>query len=562
MVDIVDNRLNVPVDLSQDFAVLIDPDNRAQSARAFTIGAARITPRNYSVPRGWRLHLYSESFLSKVDLGEFTLGENEFSLGTQVIEASNPAEITIDGRRIALLPAGVHLHQSQIAAQLRNSLDLYPLYSSVLTKQGGTLFFNTLPVRLDSLIGKESSFNVSPGQRIDIFTTAFMRDVFDEVEQTITALDELSVSSEADQLIDQAADSIVNSNELNQTTKVQEKEKVKTALNGLKAAAKLVSGAVEQPGFYPIAGNVTLAEIISVANGVLPTADITRIGVRSYVANASGAMNLRDSKKIDIKSVPAHKIVLKGDFDVQVPTFINNASVGQIVLSGEVQRPGEYTFSRSETLHDVIQRAGGLTPVAYPLGAVFTRDSLRAEQTAANLTLARQVEQSILSLSQSDRTGAGDQISAVLTFAKQLKLSPVSGRQTVNIALRTKSNPIYLQDGDNVFVPQRPSHISVIGSVFSQVSTEFSPNKSLMDYISDAGGFDRIADQKKVFMVLPNGQSKPIESASDETVIIPPGAVIVVPPKTDKLTALGLTEIISKILGNIATSLLAINAVK
>ena len=560
--DIIDSRLNVPVDLSQDFAVMIDPDNRAQSAKAFTLNTARIDPRNYTIPRGWRLHLFTEGFRSNVELSGFKSSGVEFSLASQAIEAANPAEITLDGRRIALVPAGTHLHRSEIAATLRNSLDLYPLYAGLLTQQGGTLFYNNTPTRLDSLIGNSSDFNVAAGQRIDIFSTAFVRSVLEEVDQNATALEDLTTSENADQLIEGVADEVLSDNTLSQASEVQEKEKVKTALNGLKVAAKLVSGAVEQPGFYPVAGTVTLAEMLSVANGVLPNADIRRVNVRSYYANASGVLNLRSTKKIDLNSVAAHKIVLKGDFDVQVPSFINNASVGQLTLSGEVQRPGEYTFSRKETLHDVIQRAGGLTSVAYPLGAVFTRDSLRAEQAAANVTLARQVEQSILSLSQSDRTGAGEQISAVLTFAQQLKTTPVSGRQTVNVVLRSQSNPIYLQDGDEVFIPQRPSHVSVIGSVFSQVSTDFNPNKTLIDYIDDAGGFDRIADQKKLFMVLPNGQSKPIKSASDDTIVIPPGAVIVVPPKTDKLTALGLTEIVSTILGNIATSLLAINAVR
>ncbi len=573
--DIIDSRLNVPVDLSQDFAVMIDPDNRAQSAKAFTLNTARIDPRNYTIPRGWRLHLFTEGFLSNVELSGFKSSGVEFSLASQAIEAANPAEITLDGRRIALVPAGTHLHRSEIAATLRNSLDLYPLYAGLLTQQGGTLFYNNTPTRLDSLIGNSSDFNVAAGQRIDIFSTAFVRSVFEEVDQNATALDELTESDEADQLIEDVANDIVldtfdaRGTELVQTRQasevrqeVQEKEKVKTALNGLKVAAKLVRGAVEQPGLYPVAGTVTLAEMLSVANGVLPNADIRRVNVRSYYANASGELNLRSAKKIDLNSVAAHKIVLKGDFDVQVPSFINNASVGQIVLSGEVQRPGEYTFSRKETLHDVIQRAGGLTAVGYPLGAVFTRDSLRDEQTVANITLARQLEQSILSLSQSDRAGAGEQISAVLTFAQQLKTTPVSGRQAVNVALRSQSNPIYLQDGDEVFIPQRPSHVGVIGSVFSQVSADFSPTKTLLEYVDDAGGFDRIADQKNIFMVLPNGKSKPIGSASDAMIVIPPGAVIVVPPKTDKLTALGLSQIVSQILSNIATSLLTLNALR
>ena len=58
-------------------------------------------------------------------------------------------------------------------------------------------------------------------------------------------------------------------------------------------------------------------------------------------------------------------------------------------------------------------------------------------------------------------------------------------------------------------------------------------------------------------MLLPNGESVRVT----QDVVIPPGAVVVVPPKTDKLSILGLTDIISRVMGNIATSVLAINNV-
>jgi hypothetical protein len=47
----------------------------------------------------------------------------------------------------------------------------------------------------------------------------------------------------------------------------------------------------------------------------------------------------------------------------------------------------------------------------------------------------------------------------------------------------------------------------------------------------------------------------------DNNTVIPVGSVVVVPPKIDKLSILGLTDIVSRVLGNIATSILAINNV-
>ena len=125
----------------------------------------------------------------------------------------------------------------------------------------------------------------------------------------------------------------------------------------------------------------------------------------------------------------------------------------------------------------------------------------------------------------------------------------------MNVSLPNVSAPVYLQNGDVLMIPKRPAHVSVIGSVQKDTVASYSADKRLSAYLASAGGTNRLADIKRAYILLPNGES--IEA--NEESIIPAGAVIVVPPKTDRLTVLGLTELISRVLGNIATSVLAIN---
>ena len=66
-----------------------------------------------------------------------------------------------------------------------------------------------------------------------------------------------------------------------------------------------------------------------------------------------------------------------------------------------------------------------------------------------------------------------------------------------------------------------------------------------------------MADIRKTYLLLPNGESRLV----NKNTVIPAGSVVVIPPKIDKLSVLGLTDIISRVLGNIATSILAINNV-
>src|SRR5690606_15746239 len=44
-----------------------------------------------------------------------------------------------------------------------------------------------------------------------------------------------------------------------------------------------------------------------------------------------------------------------------------------ITIRGEVQFPGTYPIRAGETLSSVLERAGGLTEIAFPQGSVFTR---------------------------------------------------------------------------------------------------------------------------------------------------------------------------------------------
>jgi hypothetical protein len=72
-----------------------------------------------------------------------------------------------------------------------------------------------------------------------------------------------------------------------------------------------------------------------------------------------------------------------------------------------------------------------------------------------------------------------------------------------------------------------------------------------------AGGVTKIADIRKAYLLLPNGESRKLS----KTTVIPVGSVIIVPPKLDRLSILGATDIVSRVLGNISDSILSIQNV-
>ena len=322
------------------------------------------------------------------------------------------------------------------------------------------------------------------------------------------------------------------------------------------SASRYVAGAVERPGYYPVSGSVSLSQLLAATGGITENANISNIEViKQKVIN--GKIIADKVMRINLKKTNASDVLLSDRYSLNVSNLINEVATGLITLKGEVQRPGDYLFARNETLHDVIERAGGLSEVAYPLGAVFTRESLKERQRESNALLADQLEQAVLQVAQSEMEGVGEQVKAVLGYAQQLRLQDVTGRLSVNVVLKDVSAPVYLQAGDELTIPKRPAHVSIIGSVQKDTVASYSSDKRLSAYLSAAGGANRIADLKRTYILLPNGES----TTADENIIIPPGAVIVVPPKTDRLSILGLTDLVSRVLGNIATSVLAINNV-
>ncbi len=110
-----------------------------------------------------------------------------------------------------------------------------------------------------------------------------------------------------------------------------------------------------------------------------------------------------------------------------------------------------------------------------------------------------------------------------------------------------------LEPGDRIFVPKRPNFVTVIGDVLNPGAMQFSSGQSADAYISQAGDYQRSADEDRVFVVLPNGSAQPLSLSSWNftTVPIPPGSTIVVPkdPKPfDLLTfSRDITDLVSKI---------------
>jgi len=239
-----------------------------------------------------------------------------------------------------------------------------------------------------------------------------------------------------------------------------------------------------------------------------------------------------------------------------------------IELSGEVVNPGAYSIQPGDTILDIINRAGGYTEEAYFQGAVFLREEVAESQKIAFERSADQLENTIVDIISKDIISEITEftltpISALIT---RLRQEEPLGRMVVNLDyLELKTNPVTnfaVKDKDTLYIPKRPSFVSVVGEVLNTTSVGFNPRMGVDEYIQSSGGLNDTADKNKIFIILPNGQSELLNRSlfSSKNTIMP-GSTIVISRDSRPFDAVNLTQIITPILADLATSAAAIAAI-
>jgi protein involved in polysaccharide export with SLBB domain len=256
---------------------------------------------------------------------------------------------------------------------------------------------------------------------------------------------------------------------------------------------------------------------------------------------------------------------------VRLPRGFADRDTGPVTLSGEFLRPGSYDIRRGERLSEVIARAGGLTPQAYPYGAVFSRESVRIRQQEGFGRSARELEQGLMQVAAGQavagvKGGAdlGGAIAAGRELANSLRGARAAGRMVVEanpvvLAGRPELD-VLLEPGDLIAVPKRPNEVTVVGAVLNPGSLQFATGWRAADYVRAAGGEQRFSDPGRAFVVLPNGQSTPAGLGAWQAggPPVPPGSLVVVPQDPSPYENWGFLRDATQVLSQIALSTAAL----
>lgn len=293
-----------------------------------------------------------------------------------------------------------------------------------------------------------------------------------------------------------------------------------------------------------------------------------------------GALVINQDKSADIALEPGDVITIFSDADIRVPRAQQTKYVR---LEGEFVHSGVYSVHPGETLRQIVLRAGGLTPQAYLYGSQFSRESTRREQQ-------QRLDEYVSALSYQIEISASNKASSVVSpqEAATVGASVSSQRELVNrlrqiratgrIVLHIEPNhsgvnslpDLPLEDGDRFVVPPIPSTVGIVGAVYDPNSFLYMPRKQAGDYLRIAGGPNRNADKRQIFIIRADGSVVSRQYLNHtlwtddkfEHEVMYPGDTIVVPEQLNKTTLLrGLTDW-SAVFSQFALGAAAINVIR
>jgi protein involved in polysaccharide export with SLBB domain len=303
-----------------------------------------------------------------------------------------------------------------------------------------------------------------------------------------------------------------------------------------------INGAVRRSGQYPFREGMTMRDLVLLAGGLDQSAYLNEAEIARLPQNRSDGITATtfrtpldssylfergpDGRYLGPPGLPASSGPTP---DITVQPYDNVLIMRQpnwelqrtAAIAGEVRFPGRYTLkTKTESLTDLIARAGGLTHDAYADGVVF----LRPKGGVGRI---------------------GIQLSDVLRNSRSHDNVP-------------------LVDGDSIYIPRFNPVVNVAGAVNSPLSVTYASGKTIEYYIRAAGGPTVRADVKRAYVTQPNGkvESRQAHFLLPDGIPAPqPGSTVVVPNRDpldkpiDIFTSLGT---MTQVIAGLATLIIAI----
>lgn len=429
--------------------------------------------------------------------------------------------------------------------------DIYPLLGLIERRDTKQLTKKLVPFSPRQVLNGTYEEKLEGEDKVLLFSNAQIRALFQERDQD-DLMHEVSMTNMP--LKDPVTDPLVKS--------------------FLEERAAFIRGAVRVPGAYPVADGTTLGSVLAVAGGLTLEANKSNIEVTSRLPAQNNDEGNRTAATqrftVNLEQHNPDSVLIGAGDTVRVNQTFKRVEDQSVALIGEIAHPGRYDLMPGDTMLSLLDRAGGLSPYAFPSGAIFSRASERKREKNRFEAQARDLELKLAAaLQATDKDEKPDmaQVAAMQSLIAEMKTAKAVGRITVEtdpgVLIGDPDQDILLEAGDKIFIPKRPLTVRVAGEVLSPAALQFRKDKDARDYISEAGGTTYYADRDRAFVIYPDGSAQPLHTSRWEhkAVMVPPGSTIIVPRDPKPFNFLEGAERISQILANLAISGLYIDAI-
>ncbi|MFV2082176.1 MAG: SLBB domain-containing protein [bacterium] len=333
-----------------------------------------------------------------------------------------------------------------------------------------------------------------------------------------------------------------------------------------------LSGAVHRGGEYGISAGMTVKDLITLAGGLRYYAYGDEAELIRVTPTPKGPVTKKIllSPEKALADDPGHNLQLEPDDSLLIKAVPEWELYRQVAVSGEVKFPGTYTIKKGEKLSSLVERAG-LTENSYLKGTVFTRESVRElQQRQLEEAIDRLEQQLLIQVATVTETAlsaesaeqeriAAEQRRALLA---KLRSARAKGRLALNFELvvnmekfKQSSNDIVLEEGDSLYIPERPAQVQVMGAVYNQNAFVHDRKSPIDSYIKLSGGLTKSANKKEIYVLKVDGTAISMRETSNfMRKRLDPGDTIVVPEKIDKVAWLRNVKDITQILYQIAVT--------
>lgn len=353
-----------------------------------------------------------------------------------------------------------------------------------------------------------------------------------------------------------------------------------------------LTGEVNRPGRFQWQPGLTLADVLSDAQGLDPQA----YRARAHVFRLNEADSTRSLLQVSLEDVGTGQPFLLQDRDsVVVYSRAALAIQDSVRVEGLVKHPGLYPLARGMTLQDLVLTAGGYTEGAYKLTAEIARrpnPAVRTDTTAITLQVPIAGEAAAERLDAAGRevpewrpspeevplepgdqvfirqapgyepprtvivrgevrfpgpytlANRGERLASVIrraggltseAFPDGFKLTRGGHLVGTNLphamSERDSRDNVLLEGGDTLYVPTYDPTVLIAGAVAFETRALYVPGKGVDYYVGQAGGYLDEADRKRVSVTYPNGEREVVDRMLfwRLTPEVKPGSQITVP---------------------------------